>query len=261
MKYSYKQRLDSLPVKKNSNSSWWVKLWVRKTSFFFTYIFINLGFSPNGVSILSIFITLAACALFMTPAKWAVIIAVILINFWLVLDCVDGNIARCRKMKTAFGEFVDDISGYYTVAFVYLAISISAYHFGGVLVAKGTAWLIVFGAVSSISDILARLIHKDYGHFSDKLLDDEARARKNSVESYEAGPKKTFGYIRRRIGKELGISGLFMPLAILGVIFDAYDLVTIIYLALNCAALILTTAVYIYKADKYDRIFGNRGVR
>ena len=95
MKYSFKQIIDSLPVKKNSNSSWWVKLWVRRISFLFTYLFINLGFSSNGVSIISIFVTLSACVFFMLPFKWATIVAIILINFWLVLDCVDGNIARC----------------------------------------------------------------------------------------------------------------------------------------------------------------------
>ena len=100
MRYTYKQILDSLPVKKNSNSSWWVKLWVRKVSFFFTFIFINLGFSPNAVSVFSIFITLLACICYMLPNMGCVITAVVLVNFWLVLDCVDGNIARCRKVKT-----------------------------------------------------------------------------------------------------------------------------------------------------------------
>lgn len=252
MQYTYKQILDSLPVKKNSNSSWWVKLWVRKASFFFTYIFINLGFSPNGVSVLSIFVTLAACALFMVPAKWAVITAVVLINFWLVLDCVDGNIARCRKKKTVYGEFVDDIGGYYTVAFVYLAIGVCAYNFGGVLFGQNNMWLIVMGGVSSVCDILARLIHKDYEHFTDKTLTEEERREKNCHESYEVTDKKSLSYIRRRIGKEIGISGSFMLFSILGCIFNAYDLMTVFYFLFNGAALLATTVLFIYKADKYD---------
>lgn len=253
MKYTYQQILDSLPVKKNSNSSWWVKLWVRKVSFFFTYVFINLGFSPNGVSVLSIFVTLGACALFMVPAKWAIIAAVVLINFWLVLDCVDGNIARCRKQKTVYGEFVDDIGGYYTVAFVYLAIGVCAYNFGGALFGQNNIWLIVMGGVSSVCDILARLIHKDYEHFTEKILTEEERREKNSHESYEVTDKKSLSYIRRRIGKEIGISGSFMLLAIICCIFNAYDLMTIVYFLFNGAALLATTVLFIYKADKYDR--------
>ncbi len=253
MKYTYKQILDSLPVKKNSNSSWWVKLWVRKLSFFFTYIFINLGLSPNSVSVLSIFVTLTACALFLVPAKWAVVTAAVLINFWLVLDCVDGNIARCRKQKTAYGEFVDDIGGYYTVAFVYLAIGVCAYNFGGAVFEQNNKWLIVMGGVSSICDILARLIHKDFEHFTDKTLTEEERTEKNSHESYEVINKKSLSYIRRRLGKEVGISGLFMLAVILCCIFNLYDIMTVFYLLFNGAALFATTILLICKANKYDR--------
>ena len=253
MKYTYQQILASLPVKKNSNSSWWVKLWVRKVSFFFTYVFINLGYSPNGVSVLSIFVSLVACSLFMVPTRGAVITAVVLINFWLVLDCVDGNIARCRKQKTAYGEFVDDIGGYYTVAFVYLSIGVCAYNFGGVFFGQNNMWLIVMGGVSSICDILARLIHKDYEHFTDKTLTEDERKEKNRHESYEVTDKKSISYIRRRIGKEIGISGSFMPFTILSCIFNSYDLMTIFYFLFNGAALLVTTILFIYKADKYDR--------
>ena len=253
MKYTFKQILDSLPVKKNSNSSWWVKLWVRKVSFLFTYLFINMGFSPNGVSVLSIFVTLAACVLFLVPAKWAVIVAVVLINFWLVLDCVDGNIARCRKQKTVYGEFIDDIGGYYTVAFVYLAIGICSYNFGGVLFEQNCKWLIVIGGISSICDILARLIHKDYNYYTDKTLTEAERNEKNSHQSYEVTDKKSLSYVRRRIGKEIGISGFFMLASIICCIFNAYDLMTIFYLIFNGSALLATTVIFVYKANKYDK--------
>ena len=253
MKYTYRQIVESLPIKKNSNSSWWVKLWVRRASFFFTYLFINLGFSPNGVSVLSIFVTLAACALYMVPAKWAIIVAVVLINFWLLLDCVDGNIARCRKLKTVYGEFVDDIGGYFTVAFVYLAIGVCAFNFGGVVFEKSNMWLIVMGGASSVCDILARLIHKDYELFTDKTLTEVERREKNKLESYEVADKRSMSYIRRRIGKEIGISGLFMLLAIVCCIFNAYDLMTVFYFAFNAVALVATTILFILKSNKYDK--------
>lgn len=247
MKYTYKQIVDSLPKKKNSNSSWWVKLWVRRISFVFTYLFMNLGFSSNAVSFLSIAVTLTACVLFCVPNAGCIIAAVVLVNFWLVLDCVDGNIARCKKQKTVYGEFVDDIGGYYTVAFVYLAISVCAFNQGGLLLGRHNMWLLVAGAISSISDVLARLINKDYVNFSKNRADYQA-------DDYRTESKKSLSYVRRRIGKELGVSGAFMPLIILGVAFNAYDLVTLFYLLFNGFALASTTLIYLYKADKYDRV-------
>ena len=244
MKYTYKKILDSLPVKKNSNSSWWVKLWVRKVSFLFTYLFINLGFSPNGVSVISIFVALFSFICFAVPTTGALVLAIVGINLWLILDCVDGNIARCIKQKTIYGEFVDDIGGYYVVAFVYLAIAIRAYVDGGVLM-NDSHWIIVIGAVSCISDILARLINKDYGNFSMKRPD-------YVPTDYTNESKKSLSYIRRRVGKEIGISGAFMPLMIVCGIFSAYDLMTLFYCAFNVFALLSTTVIYIYKANKYD---------
>lgn len=246
MKYSFKYIIDSLPVKKNSNSSWWVKLWVRKVSFLFTYIFINAGFSPNGVSILSIYFVLASCVCYVISTPTAIICAVLLINLWLILDCVDGNIARCKKQKTYYGEFVDDIGGYYTVAFIYLAIGLCAYNTGGILVGAGNKWILTLGAIACICDILARLINKDYVNFSKNRPDYVA-------DNYITEKKGSLSYIRRRVGKELGISGAFMPLTIICAIFKAYDLMIIFYVLFNAFALLSTTIIYIYKADKYDR--------
>ena len=246
MKYSFKGIVESLPKKKNSNSSWWVKLLIRKLSFPFTYLFINLGFSSNAVSVLSIFAVLASCICFCIPGTGFLAAAVILINLWLVLDCVDGNIARCKKQKTIYGEFVDDIGGYFAVAFVYLAISVAAYNGGGILISKNFSFIIVAGAVCSIRDILARLINQDYVNFSNKR-DDYVQ------QDYTTESKKSLSYIRRRFGKEIGISGTFMPLTIICAVFGAYDLMTIFYLLFNGFALLSTTVIYIYKADKYDR--------
>ena len=246
MRYSYKKIVESLPVKKNSNSSWWVKLWVRKASFPFTYLFINLGFSPNAVSVLSIAFVLSACAGYAISTPASIITAVVLINVWLILDCVDGNIARCRKRKTTYGEFVDDIGGYYTVAFIYLAIGLCAYNTGGVLTEAANKWIIVAGGVASICDILARLINKDYVNFSKNRSD-------YVQDDYRTESKHSLSYVRRRVGKELGVSGMFMPLTIICAIYNAYDLMVWFYLLFNGFALLSTSVIYIYKADKYDR--------
>ena len=160
--YTFKQIKESLPSDYNAQGSWWVRLWVRKVSFVFTWFFINAGMSANSVTLLSIFVTLTGCVCYAIPSLPFQIVAVVLINFWLVLDCVDGNIARCLKKKTLYGSFIDAMGGYFTVGFVYLAIGISAWQTGGVLLDKGNGWILVAGAVSSICDILARLIYGSY---------------------------------------------------------------------------------------------------
>ena len=245
MKYTFRSILESLPRKKNSNSSLWVKLLIRKISFVFTYFFINIGFSSNAVSILSIFVAIGSFACFCIPgSNIFTIFGVILINFWLVLDCVDGNIARCKKQKTTYGEFVDDIGGYYVVAFIYLAVSICSFQNGGLFL--NNYWIIVMGGISCICDILARLINKDYEHFSSN--------REDYVKTdYTNESRKSLSFIRRRVGKELGISGAFMPFLIVTACFQAFDILICFYLLFNCFALLSTTVIYLYKAINYDR--------
>ncbi len=244
MKHTFKGIIESLPVKKNSKSSWWVKLWVRRASFLFTYLFINLGFSSNAVTALSIFVTLAGCVCFAISTNACVIAAVILINLWLILDCVDGNIARCMKQKKRYGEFVDAMGGYFTVAFVYLAMGICAFHRGGVIFGVSCEWIFIAGAVSSICDILARLIYTNYCIFNQT---DGISEEKNQQEN-----KRSINYLRKRVSKELGLSGMFMPAIILAAIFNAFDIITLFYLAFNGFALLSTAVIYFYKANKYD---------
>ena len=110
--YSYQEIKASLTKKKNSRSSLWVQLWVRKASFPVTYLFINSGWTANMVSVLSwIVIAFAAVCLSINSFGW-MLAGVILTNFWLVLDCVDGNIARVKKVKTFMGDFFDAVAGY-----------------------------------------------------------------------------------------------------------------------------------------------------
>lgn len=242
MQYTFRYIIDSLPVKKNSKSSWWVKLWVRKASFPFTYLFINLGWSSNGVSYLSVIVSLTACVLFSLGLNWATVCAIILINFWLVLDCVDGNISRCKKQKKLYGEFIDAMSGYYTVGFIYLALGIAAYHQHSFL--GDSILIIIFGAISSICDILARLIYTNY---CSVIRPDVSESEKAKTDN-----KHTVNYIRKRISKELGISGMFMPLTIIGYFFECYSFIVLFYLAFNGFALLSTTLMYAHKANKYD---------
>lgn len=243
MHYSLKTIIDSLPAKKNSKSSLWVKLIVRRLSFLFTYVFINMGFSPWTVSVLSAVVAIAGSVLLMLPNYTFVVIGMILIQYWLILDCVDGNIARCKKQSSELGSFIDALSGYYVSAFVYLGTGVAAYHFSHF---ENFRFLFVLmGAVSSISGILSRLIHQKYTY---TILMLENGSHKLSTPEEEVENKKSFQYLRSRIDKEIGISGLFMPFLIIAAVFNLFDLITVFYCLFQVLALIGVTAIYSLKA-------------
>lgn len=243
MKYSLKYIIDSLPAKKNSKSSLWVKTIIRKVSFLFTFIFINIGFSPWAASVLSVFVAVGGSFLLMVPNYTCVIIGMILVQFWLVLDCVDGNIARCKKQSSEMGSFIDALSGYYVSAFVYLGTGVAAFNFSPL--EKYRLIFLLAGAISAISGILSRLIHQKYTYTI--LMLEKKNPDMNTPEE-EVENKKSIQYIRSRVDKEIGISGLFMPFLILSAIFNWFGIITVFYCLFQVAALLAVTAIYSYKA-------------
>ncbi|WP_421381819.1 CDP-alcohol phosphatidyltransferase family protein [Bacillus salacetis] len=244
MYFSLNKIVESLPKSKNKKSSFWVKILIRRVSFLFTWLFINLGFSSNTVSYLSIFVALSGCITLSIDNLITQIIGVVLINLWLVFDCVDGNIARVKKISSPIGSLIDALSGYFMVAFVFLSIGIAAFNTNGIIFQEHSVYLVIIGAVASIADALARLIHQKY-NFTMHLI--------GVVKPADEAPSK-ISWLRERIDKELGISGAFMPLLILALITQSFDLLVIFYGLFNVSSLVATFTYYAISAEKYNKL-------
>lgn len=238
--YSMRQIRDSLPKKKNKGDSLWVQYVVRNASYPFTYFFINLGFSAWAVSALSIIVAFLACFAFCINSETARWIGVILIHFWMICDCVDGNIARVKKTTGPMGEFIDAQSGYIISAFCYFSLGMAAYY-----TTKYTNYTVLFlilGSLSSIANILSRLIHQKFTVAQIKVNGGEDAVQKEEQE------RLSFQSLRRRIGKEIGLSGMFMILVILCQIMKIYDYVTVFYFLFCLASLGIVILRYSLKA-------------
>ena len=317
--YSWGEIVRSLPKKKNSKSSLWVKWIIRKLSFPFTFLFINLGFSAWGASVLSIFVALAGCAaLCIDSALWRVV-GVVLVELWLVMDCVDGNIARVKKTSSPMGGCIDAFSGYFITAFVFFSVGVSACY--STRFTEHAGLWVAMGGLSSAFGLLARLIHQKYTccvlesqrrekngadgeniennggnievnrgngetyrtrgeasrgsgetHGTKEEVDRankethrangeasrtngganrengeaigtgvQTAAGKENAELLEKGGR--LSYLRSRLDKEIGISGLFMPFLIVACIFRLYDVMTVFYFIFQGAGA-LAAAVY-----------------
>jgi len=245
--------IKSLPENKEKGSTFWAKLFIRRLSFYVTYIFINLGFSANSVSLLSVIVAIAGCVSLSVNSHPYRILGVFLINFWLVLDCVDGNIARCRKQSSLMGEFFDAVSGYTISAFSLLVTGIAAYNTSSFMSGIYNEWFIVAGALGSISNILSRLVYQKFTN--SRLLEDRENGRakeyvpENNL-SYESKPKMGLTYFRLRVDKQLGISGLFMPALIAAIAMRRFDLFVVFYTFYNVASLLAVVFLFMWKAKK-----------
>ena len=260
MKYTLKQINDSLPKSKNKVSSFWVRLWVRKFSYLITWLCLRLKISANTVSVISAIDALAGCILLSINNYICMIVGVVLINFWIVLDCVDGNIARILKKDSRSGEFFDAISGYVVCAFAFFATGIAAYH-------SSTWWggyqyiFIIMGALASITDIYSRLIYQKYTFTCLAIAQSKGKVYKSENDNFEKEQKPTgFTLLRLIIDRQTGISALFMPALIVSLIFKRFEFMVMFYCLYHTAALIYVFISYLLKAKELDKNIENENI-
>jgi len=241
MKYSMKDVTASYTPEKRKDTSLWARVFSRPLSFPVTYILINLGVSANAVSVISIFVALAACILLAcgSTLSW---IGVFVFLFWDVMDCVDGNIARVKKTASLKGEYMDAISGYTAPAFIYLSLGIAAYNEPGYLNFLGH-WIIVVGAVASLSDLLSRIIYQKF-LVTQMKLNSNKPTENNIEEERKSGLKRIIDVLM----KNLTYSSLFMPLLVIAKFTHCFDILAVLYCLYSVFVLIGSYVMFIRKA-------------
>lgn len=110
-----------------SNSEHWVgDLYHRPVSPYLTRIFLRAGFSANGVTAVMILIGWAAAASLLIPGLTGGLLAAILGQLQMLIDCTDGEVARWRRSQSPTGVFLDKIAHYSTEAFIAIALGVRA---------------------------------------------------------------------------------------------------------------------------------------
>lgn len=80
----------------------------------------SLGLSPNAVTVLGFFLTVAVAAVL---ASGRLLLAGILLIFTLAFDAVDGALARYSGQTTRFGAFLDSTLDRWTEVALFVAIA------------------------------------------------------------------------------------------------------------------------------------------
>jgi len=243
MKYTFSQMKNSMPAWKRKKDPVLTKVFYRPVSFALASICANHGISANTISYLSAIVAIVGSALFIPQDYMCHIIGALLFNVWIIMDCIDGNLARCVR-KQPFGEFADSMSSYILMGTMGAPMGIAAYYDGGLLIPAGSMWLILLGAIASSSDSLMRLIYQKYKNIERKMAD------MGVVEvGYDLrNDTNQVGSFRVRVENELGIGGI-LPFAILvGTIFRALDIVVIFCALYYGASFVVSVLMFSRKA-------------
>lgn len=93
-----------------AENGWYVRFFVRKVSIHFTWIFLNTPISANQISLLMILMGVAGGFFFALGGYTNGQIGVLFLQLFLVLDCVDGEVARYKNQSSLKGKYLDLIA-------------------------------------------------------------------------------------------------------------------------------------------------------
>lgn len=246
MKYNAKFFRNGIPAWKKKKDSTLTRLIYRPISFWGASIAANLGISANAVSYFSACVAVVACIMFLFKSSVAHIIGSLLMIIWVILDCIDGNIARCVEKKP-FGEFADSISSYILVGFMGAAMGIAAYFQGGPLVKAGNPWIILIGALASSSDTMMRLIYQKYKSTERKMADQGIVEIETDFRAEGEQPVS----LKAIIDREFGL-GIIPEIVLLASIFGFLDIAVIYCFCFYGSAFVVNLFIYVRKAIKHS---------
>ena len=143
----------------------------------------NTPITPNQVTYFSVLVGFASGYAFSFASPVSLVLGGILLEITLVLDCVDGQLARAKGMASEWGRLIDGIAGYFAYLAVVYGLIIGFPEHGQVL--KIIAGLIIIRAISYdyCKQSLATLILKGYDGMEREIQDtcEKLRTQKSSV--------------------------------------------------------------------------------
>lgn len=92
---------------RKDKSNWYMLYVSRFFSIFLTRFLLPTKVTANQVSFAMIFFGILSCVLFIFPNKTVFFFASLLLQFWYILDCMDGEVARYRHFQTTGSVVID----------------------------------------------------------------------------------------------------------------------------------------------------------
>jgi phosphatidylglycerophosphate synthase len=101
-------------LKERRNEEHWAgRIYMRRLSPYFTWVFIKIGFTPNQLTALMVVCgVLGGVAVSAGTGVASAIGGALLIQLYLLLDCSDGEVARVTKRTSIVGVYLDRIGHY-----------------------------------------------------------------------------------------------------------------------------------------------------
>ncbi len=109
------------------NAEHWLSgVYARRVSIYATWLAVRAGISADAVTALMILVGLGGAVLVALPGFTGPAIGALLMQLYLVLDCSDGEIARCTSTESPRGVYLDRLGHYAIDATIFAAFGLRA---------------------------------------------------------------------------------------------------------------------------------------
>jgi phosphatidylglycerophosphate synthase len=139
---------------RRSGEHWSGRLYMRRISSRITRHLIDAPVTPNGLTYLMMLAGVLGGAALLVPGLTGAVLGALLIQAYLCLDCVDGELARWRRQTSVTGVYLDRVGHYISEAALLTGAGLRAADLFG---HGHPAWLWAFvGTVSALGAILIK---------------------------------------------------------------------------------------------------------
>ncbi len=104
---------------------------LRKVSKLLTWVAVKIGATPNQVTIFSFAIGMFSAYSFSRGNFWSIFLGATLLQLSLIVDCVDGELARYTRKFSEFGAWLDAVTDRVKEYMVYLGLAFGAMNIDG----------------------------------------------------------------------------------------------------------------------------------
>ena len=231
---------EKFPQSKYQEDPIWLNHVGRPISFYITTFFVNAKWSANQVSFLVMGVLMASLLSFSLSNYLISILGAILLNIYILLDCVDGNIARITKTQGRYGGLLEAVNGYLIGGTSYLAIGWAAAHSSTSLpFTNFSVHYGLLGGLTCICNLLIRAINLKVQSVFPPI--DTNKTNKGQMS------------IAMRVDKEIGVGGLFHPLVFICALINRLHWFVIIYFIYYFLAAVYFIIDRLVKYRKFEK--------
>jgi phosphatidylglycerophosphate synthase len=117
----------------------------RKLSRPLTRCLVQTPLTPNQITILSCLVGLVGALCFFPGGYWGPVVGALLLQFSVVLDCCDGEVARIKFLESAFGDVLDIVCDTVVTVAIFIGVGVAVWNDGASSHALSLAGLLALG--------------------------------------------------------------------------------------------------------------------